>query len=157
MVTNISGLDHLVGEVVVAQTDGYLPATETYTVAAGGSIILSEKAAVVHVGLPYEGTVQLLKLSDGSPTGTGQTKMRRIYKSTLRLYRSQGLKLGRDENNLDDLDYSDQTDAEALFTGDRPEVFTTSWDRADEIIIKQSRPLPAEILALVFNSEVEEG
>jgi len=157
MVTNISGLDHLVGEVVVAQTDGYIPATETYTVAAGGSIILSEKAAVVHVGLPYDGTIQLLKLSDGSPTGTGQTKDRRIYKGTLRLYRSQGLSIGRTTTTLDALNYNEEIDPEALFTGDMPKVFQTTWSDADELIISQTKPLPAEILALIFKSEVEEG
>ncbi len=157
MVTNISGLGHLVGETVVAQTDGYIPATETYTVAAGGSIILSEKAAVVHVGLPYDGTIQLLKLSDGSITGTGQTKERRIYLGTLRLYRSQGLSLGRTSTTLDALNYNDETDPEALFTGDMPKVFQTRWDKADEIMIQQTKPLPAEILALIFRSEVEEG
>ena len=157
MVTNISGLDHLVGETVVAQTDGYIPSTETYTVAAGGSIILSEKAAVVHVGLPYEGTIQLLKLSDGSPLDTGQTKERRIYLGTLRLHRSQGLSIGRTSTTLDALNYNDETDSEALFTGDMPKVFQTTWDKADEIIIKQTKPLPAEILAIIFRSEVEDG
>jgi hypothetical protein len=157
MVTNISGLDHLVGETVVAQTDGYIPSTETYTVAAGGSIILSEKAAVVHVGLPFTGTIQLLKLSDGSPTGTGQTKERRIYLGTLRLYRSQGLSIGRTSTTLDALNYNEETDPEALFTGDMPKVFQTTWSKADELIISQTKPLPAEILAIIFRSEVEEG
>jgi hypothetical protein len=154
MVTNISGLDHLVGETVVAQVDGYLPSTETYVVQAGGTITLSGRAAVVHVGLPYEGTIQLLKFSDGSPKGTGQTQMRRIYEITLRLDKTQGLSIGRDTSNLGDLNYNDETDATALFTGDMPKVFTTTWSRGDEIIISQTKPLPASILAIVTESEV---
>ena len=157
MVTNISGLDHLVGETVVAQIDGYIPATETYVVGAGGTITLSEKAAVVHAGLPYTGTIQLLKLSDGSQTGTGQTKERRIYLGTLRLHRSQGLSIGRTNSTLDDLNYNEEVSPTALYTGDMKKVFQTTWFDADEIQIVQTKPLPAEILALIFRSEVEEG
>lgn len=156
MVTNISGLTHLEGETVVAQVDGYIPTTETFTV-TGGAITLPAKAAVVHVGLPYDGTIQLLKLSDGSPLGTGQTKQRRIYKGTLRLDRSQGLSIGRTDSTLDDLNYNDETDSEALFTGDMEKVFQTTWDDADEIIIKQTMATPANILAIILRSETEEG
>lgn len=153
MVTNISGLSHLEGETVVVQTDGYLPSTETYTV-SGGAITLSEKAAVVHAGLPYTGTIQLLKLSDGSATGTGQTQQRRIYKGTLRLHRTQGLSIGRTSTTLDDLNYNDESDSEALFTGDMEKVFQTTWYDADELQIKQTKPLPALILAIILESEV---
>lgn len=151
MVTNISGLTHLEGETVVAQVDGYIPSTETYVV-SGGAITLSARAAVVHVGLPYYGTLQLLKLSDGSPTGTGQTKTRRIYKGTLRLYRTQGLSIGRTTSTLDLLNYDDTN----LYTGDMDKVFQTTWNNADEIIIYQEKPLPANILAVITRSEVEE-
>ena len=156
MVTAITGLDHLNGETVTVQADGYLPSTKTYTVAAG-AITISAKAAVVHVGLPYTGTLQLLKLSDGSPTGTGQTRTRRIFKGTLRLDRSQGLSIGRTTGTVDDLNYNDETDSEALFTGDMEKVFQTTWDKADEIYIKQTKPLPANILAIILRSQTEEG
>jgi len=156
MVTAITGLDHLEGETVYAQVDGYIPSTETYLV-SGGGITLSAAAAVVHVGLRYVGTIQLLKLSDGSPTGTGQSRMRRIFKGTLRLDRTQGLSIGRDEDQLESLSYVDETDDEALFTGDMAEVFQTTWNREDEIYIKQTKPLPANILAIILRSAVEEG
>lgn len=156
MVTNISGLTHLEGETVVVQADGYLPSTETYTV-SGGSITLSERAAVVHAGLTYAGEIQLLKLSDGSPTGTGQTKTRRIYKTTLRLNRSQGLKIGLSSSTLDDINYNDEADSTALFTGDIDKVFQTTWSDNAEPIISQTKPLPANLLCVVIKSEVEEG
>lgn len=156
MVTSISGLDHLEGETVVVQTDGYIPTTETYTV-TGGGFTLPAKAAVVHAGLGYTGKIQLLKLSDGSAMGTGQTKDRRIYLGTLRLYRTQGLSIGRTTSTLDDLNYNEETDDEALFTGDMPKVFQTTWDKADEIIIQQDKPLPANILCVILKSQVEEG
>ena len=152
MVTAISGLGHLTGETVVAQTDGYVPTTATYTVVAG-AITLPAKAAIVHVGLPYEGTIQLMKLSDGSPTGTGQTRTRRIFHGALRLDRSHGLSIGRAEGALDDLQY----DEDELYTGDVEKVFQTTWDKADEIIIRQDKALPANILAIILRSQTEEG
>lgn len=153
MVTSISGLDHLTGETVYVQTDAYLPDTETYTVVAG-AITLSNRAAVVHAGLRYKGTLQLLKLSDGNPKGTGQTQDRRIYKGTLRLHRTQGLNIGRTLTTLDPLNYNDEDDEDALFTGDMPKVFQTTWSRGDEIIIQQDKPLPAQILSIIMESEV---
>ena len=156
-VTNISGLSHLEGETVSVQVDGYLPSTETFVV-TGGAITLPARAYVVHAGLPYEGIIQLMKASDGSAVGTAQTKIRRNYRMTLRVDRSQGLSVGRDEDNLDDLNYTDLgTGATDLYTGDIPARYPTTWSREDEVIIKQSKPLPADILALVIDSNVEEN
>jgi len=149
-VTNFSGLDHLEGETIVVTVDGYSDGTE-YTVTAG-AFTLPSPAAVVHAGLPYDGTIQLLKLSDGNPTGTGQTQDRRIYLATLRLDRSQGIKIGREEAILDALNYDDSSTE--LFTGDIPKVFQTTWSKSDEIIIRQDVPMPANILAIIFESEV---
>lgn len=155
MVTAISGLGHLAGETVVAQVDGYIPSTETYVVSAGGAITLSAKAAVVHVGLPYEGTLQLLKFSDGSPRGTGQTQMRRVYLMTLRVDRTQGLSVGRNETDLNALIYDvDGAASTALYTGDVERPFTTSWSKDDELLIRQTKPLPADILCVILESEI---
>ena len=155
MTDAVTGLSHLIGETVVCQVDGYIPSTETYVVQAGGLLTLSAKAAVVHSGLPYEGTIQLLKLSDGSPKGTGQTQMRRIYKLTLRLDRSQGLSIGMIVGNLDALPYDvDGAASTDLHTGDISRPVDTTWDRADEILIKQTKPLPADILAIITESDV---
>ncbi|KKK66308.1 hypothetical protein LCGC14_2965400, partial [marine sediment metagenome] len=147
---------NLVGETVVAQVDGYIPATETYVVQGGGLLTLSAVAAVVHIGLAYGGTTQLLKLSGGSPKGTGQTQSRRIYEINLRLYRSQGLSIGRITGDLDTLPYDvDGSASTALFTGDIPRPFKTTWGKTDEILIVQTKPLPAHILSIVLESEVQ--
>jgi len=103
MVTAISGLGHLTGETVSVQVDGGLPAAQQLFVVTAGAITLPHKAAVVHVGLPYSGTLQLNKLSDGSVTGTGQDKQRRIFLSTLRVFKSFGLKVGLETEALDEI------------------------------------------------------
>jgi hypothetical protein len=154
MVTTISGLDHLEGEYVKAQTDGALPSGPNLFLVTSGDITLPEKAAVVHAGLPYDGTIRLLKSSDGSQVGTGQTKMRRVFLGVLRLYRSLGLKIGIDEDDLSPV--FDTDPALPLYTGDQDKLPSTYHTKEAEVVIKQEDPLPAEILAVVLRSDVEE-
>ena len=159
MVTAISGLGHLEGEVVSVQADGELPTTETYTVASG-AITLSEKHAVVHVGLPYIGNLQLLKLSEGI-YNTGQGKTRRIYASDVRIHRSAPFKMGQDENNLalvtpgENENDSVLADDDALMTGDVRADYEKWWDKAAEVLIRQDKPRPLFVLAVIIRSEVE--
>jgi hypothetical protein len=153
MVTALSGLDHLEGETVSVTVDGVLPTTtKTYEVTSG-AITLSQKAAVAHVGLPYVGDIQLLKLSEGNPLGTGQGSMRRVYKTVLRVDRSLGAKIGKDANSLSEV--FDTTDT-ALVTGDRSPLIATGWNKDDEILIRQNVPLPFNLLSVILVSECEE-
>ena len=159
MVTAISGLAHLEGETIQVQTDGSVPATNSFLV-TGGAITLASKAAVVHAGLPYTGTLQLLKFSDGSNT-TGQGKMRRSYLMTLRLNRSASFLIGKDANSLDTItlditrDPGIVADNTVLFTGDMEVPLSMGWSKTDEIVISQQKPLALMILACMTQSEVE--
>lgn len=159
MITAISGLSHLEGQVVTVQADGAIPdKTQTYTVSAG-AITLANKAAVVHVGLPYTGTLQLLKLSDGSAI-TGQGKNRKIYLSTIRVFRSLGMRIGVDANNLAQVHFRAPNAPTGiptpLYTGDTHEFFNSFWSKDAEFVIYQDQPLPTLILAIILRSEVEE-
>ena len=160
MVTAISGLGHLEGEAIEVQTDGVLPknatgqlVTNSYTVASG-AIALNQKAAVVHAGLPYDGIVKLLKSSDGSRIGTGQTKMRRTYNAVVRLFKTLGLKVGPDEDNLSPI-FLDAPSL-PLSTGDTKKLPTAPWDDETEMVFKMEDPLPCLILMILLESEVEE-
>ena len=154
MTTAITGLLHLEGEAVTVQADG-VALDDTFTVASG-AITLDSKAAVTHSGLPYEGTIQLLKLSDGNPTGTGQGQNRRIYLSTIRVNRSLGMKIGKTEDTLDEVFFgaTNATTVTDLFTGDLEKFFMTWWDKEDEIIIRQDVSNPLNILCIITKSEV---
>ena len=167
MITAISGLTHLEGETVSVIADGAV--TDDATVASG-AITLGEKAGVVHVGLPYTGTVRLLPSSDGSATGTGQTKNRRSYIATLRLYRSLGGKVGIDYDYLDELGNEIQSmyriylrapndvmnQPTALITADVEKQIDTDWDKETELIVQQDQALPLNILAIVVRSDLQE-
>jgi len=167
MVTAISGLGHLEGETVSVIADGAV--TDDATVASG-AITLGEKAGVVHVGLPYTGTIRLLPSSDGSATGTGQTKNRRSYIATFRLYRSLGGKVGIDYDYLDELDNEIQSmyriylrapndvmnQPTPLITADVQKQIDTDWDKETELIVQQDQALPLNILAIVVRSDLQE-
>lgn len=159
MVTHFTGLDHLEGETVSVQTDGGIPATQQKYIVSSGAITLKNPAATVHVGLPYVGTMQLLKLSGGSQQ-TGQTKTRRIYQTTLRVFDSLGCEVGQDLNHMQTKYFGTPNTplghVPTLVTGDFDIFPDTWWDRAAEPIIMQTQPLPLFILAVVIRSEVEE-
>ena len=156
MVTNISGLGHLVGETVSVQVDGTLPTTETYVVASDGSITLSAKAAVVHAGLKYTGRIQLLKLTDGSKS-TGQTKNRRVYLSTIRVSKTKQLAIGMDTTNVEAVNFADPNYLLTTpFSGDIERPFNTYWTKEGEFVIDALKPLELFILAVCLRSEVEE-
>jgi len=154
MVDTITGLDHLEGESIKAQVDGILPTGTNLFTVVSGSITLPDKAAVIHAGLPYEGKIQLLKASGGSAMGTGQTKMRRVYLSVTRFFKSLGLKVGLDEDNLSPI--FDGTPALPLQTGDVEKFPKTNWGQEIEMVYKMEDPLPCFILAIMLRSEVEE-
>ena len=162
MVDNVTGLDHLEGETVKAQMDAILPTNsdgslvDNAFVVTSGTLVpaLPQKAAVIHVGLGYPGTVKLLKPNDGSQLGSGQVKYRRVFKTVLKVFRTLGLKIGLDEDHLQPI--FDDTPALPLFTGDQDKLPDTLSSKDAKIIIKQEDPLPAYVLAVVNRSEVEE-
>lgn len=159
MISTVTGLNHLEGETIKVQMDGDVPRnssgkeqTNAFTV-SGGSITLPKKAAVIHAGLGYDGTIKMLKPNNGSQLGTAQTKMRRIYASALRLYRTLGLSVGIDDSHLDELFQTTQT---VPFSGDYDKLPNTSWRKDTEFVIKQTKPAPAYVLAAILRSETEE-
>jgi hypothetical protein len=96
-----------------------------------------------------------LKLSDGSATGTGQTKTRRVYGSTLRLYNSLGkFQIGQDASHMSVVNLDNPN---TLFTGDFEKKFQGWWADDAEIIIKQTKPQPLFILSVILLSEVSES
>jgi len=154
MVTNVTGLDHLEGERVSVQADGIPEDSQTYTVVSGQlNNALPEKAAVIHVGLPYTGTIKLLKASDGNPAGTGQMKMRRLFLAGIRVFRSLGFKIGLDIDHLSPVILGKPT--LPLTTGDLDKLPNTTWTKAGQLIIIQDKPQPVFIEAIITQSEVE--
>ena len=156
MVTTISGLTHLEGETVAVTADG---AARVDNTVSSGAITLTSKAAVVHVGLPYTSTIKGLPLIDGSVTGTGAGKVRRIYKAIIRFHRTLGAEFGT-EGEEDLIDFLDLEvplgQPSPLFTGIKEIDPDMGWDRLGEYVIIQTQPLPITVLYVVLLSDVSD-
>ncbi len=147
-INSITGLSHLEGEEVAILTDGEAYANQ---VVSSGSISLDNYYTQIHVGLPYESTIQLLRPESGSAIGTAQMKTKRIHKSGLRFYRTYGAMFGA-EDDLDSIDFGT-----AFYTGDKVLSFPKGFDRNAYITIKQTQPLPMYLLAVVPWMEVSDS
>ena len=80
--------------------------------------------------------------------------MRRIYLSTLRLWKSLGGKVGLTEDKLSSLSYP--THSGVLYTGDIEKFPFTNWNKYSSFIIEQDQPYPMMLLSAILLSEEEE-
>lgn len=119
------------------------------TVSSTGTLtITGPDTTPVQIGLGYTAKLETLDLEAGAAAGSAQGRQKRISNATLRLNRSQGGRVGSSTVN-DAIDYSDQTDATALYTGDRTIVMPTGWDDKASVYIEHSDPTPFEVLAII--------
>lgn len=154
MVTELSGLDHLDGQGVYIVQDGIVSEDSPQEVISG-MIVLSEPAAVVHAGLPYQGQIKMLPLGGDIANLVSETKERKVFDVVFRLWKSLGGMFGKDADHVFPLDYLPTDDV--LFTGDLHDIpFESSVDVLWEPVFIQDEPLPFMLLAAVIRSEVFE-
>ena len=144
--TSISGLDHLEGETVDVLADGVVG---SYTVSSG-SITLSTPANMVHIGMPYDSSLQTMYVDVPMETGSSMFIKKRIPTVNFRVRDSAGGKYGKDASNLVDL-----LDETPLYSGDiTNKSVNMGWTRQASIYIKQDDPLPLTIDTMVMEVEV---
>lgn len=157
-VSTVSGLWHLEGQSVSILVDGATHPNKTVT---NGTITLNAKYTVIQVGLSFNSDAQLLRAFQGAQDGTTLGKKRRTNKIGFYLYRSLGLKYGRDFSNLNQIYFRGSSDllsrAVALFTGIVTESMDMGYDEDNEICIRQDQPLPTTILAVMPQLTVQDG
>jgi len=152
-VTSLSGLDHLEGESVVILADGGTDLPNRTV--SSGAISLGYNYFICQVGLSYDSKLYTMPFEGGSAKGTSQGLKHRIYNLSLRLYRSTlGIQVGRDEDNLKQVGFRNVStnlgEPESLFTGIKSNItFNGTWDDETQIMIKNSIPLPVEILSIM--------
>jgi hypothetical protein len=146
--TVISGLTWLEGKTVSVLGDG---AVFPQKVVTGGSITLEQACSKVQVGLPITADLQTLPLAMQTDNGMAQGRYKNINKVWLRVYRSSGIFVGPNENNLTE---AKQRSTEAygsapnLKSEEIPVTLTPSWADSGQIFIRQSDPLPLTIVSL---------
>ena len=157
-VTNISGLAHLEGQTVSVLADG---ATHPDKVVNSGAIVLERAASKVKVGLSYTSLLQTMRIDAGANNGTSQSKTKRIYEITARLYESIGVEIGPDLANMERIPFRSSANAMDsginVFTGDKEIEFRGNYETDGFIFVRQTQPLPLTILSLYPKLQTNDG
>lgn len=147
--TTISGLDHLEGQTVSVLADG---ATHPDKVVSSGGITLERSSTKVKVGLGYTSLLQTMRIDAGGDNGTSQSKTKRIYEITARLYESIGIEIGPDLANMERIPFRSSANAMNsgvnVFTGDKEIEFRGNYETDGFIFVRQTQPLPLTVLSL---------
>lgn len=149
-VTQLSGLEHLEGQAVVAVAD---QAVEHHRVVAG-AITLDRPASAVDVGLAYTPRVGLPRIELPLRDGTLQTLKKRVLKAWVRVQDSLGLTVNgqtvpfrRPGDLMDEAPPVQTLDVSAQLRG---------WSRDGGIDITQPLPFPSTLLTVILEVEFEE-
>lgn len=150
--SEVSGLDHLEGQEVVALGDGN-PVRGLKV--SGGKITLPRPMNCVHVGLGYEALLVTLPVAYEYGDGTSADRKKRIVSVMLKMLDSRGGWAGTDEDNLCEIVQRRSEPFNtpiALKTQDYQMTLRGRHELAPSLIIKQKDPLPLTILACVLRT-----
>ena len=155
-VTTVSGLTWLIGEAVNILADG--APIPPQVVSATGTVTLPYPATKVAVGLPITAQVQTLPAALQVDSGFGETLQKNVAQAWLRVYRSSGIYIGPDANNLVYATQRAATDLPgaqpALFSGVLPVVVTPEWNFDGSVFIQQTDPLPMTLCSIATDINV---
>jgi len=150
--TDTVNISNMEGETLGVLVDGLLHADCTV---AGGAITLDQAyptGTLVTYGLKYEGKLKLFRPEGGGEFGSSFGLVKRIDRVMISLYKTLGLKIGRDEDTLEDCDeitghpYTSGT--LEPFSGDIIKYFNGDNDTDSFIYLKQDLPYPCTILSI---------
>ena len=152
-IRDVGGLDHLEGEAVAILADGNVVSNvqdaPAYVVASG-VVTLPSPSVVVHVGLPYECDLETLDVS--VPNEVIIDKKKIIHTLRMLVEKTRGLRAGPDATNLyeeklrSNEGYDEPT---AARTGLTQIPIKGAWVKTGRVLIRQSEPLPATVLAVI--------
>jgi hypothetical protein len=159
-VDELSGLDHLEGEEVVALADGSVVTTDAGgapLVVAGGAVTLPEPAAIVHVGLAYEGELEFLDLAAG---GDARGKEKVVKRVLVDVTKTRGLQAGRSLTalrpwNVQAKDITEIGDGPVkLLTGLAEIPVDGEWAKHGRCAVRQADPYPCTVVAVTREVDV---
>lgn len=156
--TVISGLDHAEGESLQVLANG---AVHPNVTVSGGQVTLDRAATKAHLGWGYNSDLKPLRLEAGSSDGTAQGKLKRIHRLITRVYRTLGLKVGPDVDNLHLPKAMGRQASDALgspptlYSGDVECVHESTYDNEGQVYYRQDQPLPAIIAAIMAHVVTE--
>lgn len=150
-ITEITGLEHLEGMTVGVLGDG---ANQPTRVVTAGKITIQEPAKVVLVGLPYTSVVKPMNINIPAQDGTSQGRKVRIHRMVVRFYKSLTCQFSSDDETWDEIFFRDRDDLmdtpPSVFTGDREVATGTNFRTTMQMALRQNRPFPLAVLALIL-------
>lgn len=156
--TTISGLDHLEGETVCVWANS--KDLGTYTVSSGAISGLSEAVTAACIGLVYTAQWKSSKLAYAASMGTALAQKKKVSHLGVILKNThyQGLKYGRDFNNLNDLPLVKDGAVVAADTvydvyDEESFSFDGAWDTDSRLCLQAQAPRPCTLLAAVISVE----
>jgi hypothetical protein len=154
--TTMTGLSHLNGKTVSVLADGS-PHAPVPVVA--GSITLNRAASVIIAGLPYESTLEPTYLETGDPNSVSKAGKKRITRVMLELWKSLGAEISaKDGSSWSRIEFRTSSDSLdeplPLFSGIKEESVDGSHERQVTVRIRQTQPLPLNILSLHVRYEL---
>lgn len=150
-ITHVTGLSYLEDNTVGVMGDGANQPTRTVV---AGVVDIQEPAKNVLVGLPYTSTMRPMNLNIPVQDGTVQGRKLRIHKMVVRFYKSLTCQYSGDEGqSWDEIFFRDRDDlmdaSPSVFTGDRELATGTNFRTLQEISLRQNRPFPLVVLAMI--------
>ena len=156
--TTVSGLDHLEGETVSILADGATHPDETVS---SGSVTLDRSATKIHIGLPYTSLLQTMRIEAGAKEGVAQGQTKRIHDVTIRLLESVGVEIGSSLDNMERIPFRSSANpmdvAIPTFSGDKQVEFRGDFETDGYIYVRQTQPLPINIIGIYPTVTTNEG
>lgn len=151
-VDNVSGLAHLNGRTVGVLADGdYLGEF----VVEDGALTFDRPYSMIVVGLPYECRAKTLPLTIPDLQTDGRKK--RPVGTAVRVHETRGLEIGiRELFEMRDPFPDEWGELKALRSDTALVLLKSRWQRDQQLRFRQRYPLPATILGLVTEAEVDE-
>jgi hypothetical protein len=143
----MSGLDHLEGKTVDILADGN---TVPQQVVTSGTVTLPQAAGVVHIGLPITADFETLDISVAGQNLRDKQKL--INHVSLIVEESTGIWCGPDADHL--TEYKQRsTENYDQSTGLANEIIDlriqATWNKQGRVFVRQAKPLPVTILAVI--------
>ena len=145
---SVAGLSWLEGKTVNILADGAVHPQRTVT---SGAIQLDRAYGKVQVGLPIQANAQTLPWAAQLDAAFGQGRYKNVNKVWLRVYRSSGIFVGPDPDNL--VEAKQRTNEPygtppTLKSEEIALVISPTWDDAGQVYIRQSDPLPLTLVSM---------
>lgn len=147
---NVTGLQHLAGQDVVALADGSV--VRGLRVSNNGTLTLPNPAKIVHVGLPYTTIIETLDPEIRAENGTTVGMQKNIPDVTLYVRETRGLRIGPTEQELVEVKFpppAKWNEAPPLFTGMAKVVIKGHHRDEATIVFEQADPLPMTVLSVM--------